>query len=237
VGGANLSGDVSALSKIGGGPAALDITGISSSAHERIGGLRTGEMAFTSFWNDAAGQMYPTLSALPTADVQMTYFRGATIGNAAASMVAKQLNFNPTRAADGLLTAAVDAQSNAYGLEWGNQLTAGVRTDTAATNGASWDAGASSAFGLQAYLHVFAVTGTSMTVKLQESSDDGGGDAFADVVGGAFTVVAAGATSGQRIATATNLTVERYLRVVTTGTFNPGLFAVMVVRNSAAPVF
>lgn len=50
-------------------------------------------------------------------------------------MVAKQLNYDLTRADDGRLTFAVRAESNAYGLEWGNQLTAGLRTDTGATNG------------------------------------------------------------------------------------------------------
>ena len=34
-------------------------------------------------------------------------------------------------ATDGSLTAAVSALGNGYGLEWGEQLTAGLRTDTA----------------------------------------------------------------------------------------------------------
>ncbi|MBH1939044.1 hypothetical protein I5Q34_33115, partial [Streptomyces sp. AV19] len=53
--------------------------------------------------------------------------------------------------------------------------------------------------------------------------------------GGAFTA-ATGVTS-ERIATAAGQTVERYLRVVTTGTFSNAVFAVSVVRNSTATVF
>jgi hypothetical protein len=92
-------------------------------------------------------------------------------------------------------------------------------------------------FGLQAYLHVFAVVGTSVTVKLQESSDNSG-DAYADVTGGGFTAVTAVAGTGsQRIQTSRTQTIERYLRVVTTGTFSSATFAVAVVRNDTSVVF
>jgi len=148
-------------------------------------------------------------------------------------MVAKQLTYDLSRGNDGALTAKVAAQSsNATGIEWGRQLTAGRRTDSAATNGASVDCGAASSFGLQAYLHVFAFTGTSVTVKIQESSDNAVGDPFADVVGGAF--IAATGVGAQRIATATGLSVERYLRAVTTGTFTNAVFSVTVIKNPTA---
>ena len=44
-------------------------------------------------------------------------------------------------------------------------------------------------------------------------------------------------TQAERIATANNLTVERYLRVVTSGTFSSVSFAVVIVRNDTAVVF
>lgn len=236
VGGYNLSGDIGSVGKIGGGPAVLEVTGIDKSAFERIGGAMQGGIDFAAWFNPAIDHAHKVLSPLPTGDLNVSYFRGQTIGNAAASVVAKQVNYDPTRGADGALTIAVSTQSSAgYPLEWGRQMTAGVRSDTTATNGSSYDWTASSAFGLQAYLHVFSFTGTSVTVKLQESSDNGVGDAWADVVGGGFTA-ATGVTS-QRIATATNLTVERYLRVVTTGTFSNAQFAINVVRNAAAPAY
>ncbi|MGW0587462.1 hypothetical protein [Streptosporangium sp. NPDC002607] len=235
VAGYNLSGDIGSLGRIGGGPAALDVTGIDKEAFERIGGLRDGAIEYSAFFNPAVGQAHPRLSALPTADQVVTYCRGAALGGAGAALVGKQINYDPTRGADGSLTVAVQALANGYGLEWGRQLTAGVRTDTGAANGSSVDHGASTAHGLQAYLHVFAFTGTSATVKIQESSDNGGADTWADVVGGGFTA-ATGITS-QRIATAAGLTVERYLRVVTTGTFSNAQFAVLVCRNETAVSF
>lgn len=233
--GYNLSGDIQSLGEIGGGPALLDVTSIVKSAMERIGGLRDGRMNATSFFNPATDQAHDRFSTLPYTDVILTYCRGTTLGNPAASLNAKQANYDMTRANDGALTAAVNGEGQGYGLEWGKQLTAGQRTDTTATNGTGVDFSASTSFGLQAYLHVFAFTGTSVTVKLQESSDNGAGDAWADVTGGAFA--AASGITAERIQTARNLTVERYLRVVTTGTFSNAVFAVMVNKNDTSTVF
>ncbi|MEU6397877.1 hypothetical protein ABZ867_12955 [Streptomyces cinnamoneus] len=236
VAGYDVSGDISSLGAIGGGPAAMDVTGIDKSAFERIGGLRDGRLEWVSWFNPATDRAHDRFSALPTSDVLVTYCRGTALGSPAASMIGKQIDYSGTRADDGALSFAVQAQANGYGLEWCTQLTAGKRTDTAATNGTGVDFGTgSTAFGLQAYLHVFAFTGTSVTVKLQESSDNGAGDAWADVTGGGFTA-ATGVTS-QRIETARGQTVERYLRAVTTGTFSNAVFAVSVCRNDTSTVF
>lgn len=239
VNGYDLSGDIGALSRIAGGPRPLSVTGIDKSAQERIGGLRDAGIEFQAWFNDAAGQGHPVLSALPLTDRIVTYCRGTTIGKPAAGLVARQVNYDPTRSNDGALTIAVQNLGNGYGLEWGNQLTAGKRTDTAATNGTSVDLGSSSpgAFGLQAYLHVFAFSGTDVTIRIQESSDNGVGDAFANVVGGAFTQVTSAPTYERIVTGAIN--VERYLRIATstTGGFTSVTFAVMAVRNDTLTVF
>lgn len=227
VSGTNLSGDTEGFGRIGGGPALDDVTGIDKSAHERIGLAIDGGIDWTSFWNPTGA--HPVLATLPRTDVLVTYCRGTALGAHAASLVGKQINYDGTRAADGKYRLAIASQANAYPVDWGRLLTAGRRTDTTATNGTSVDLAASTAFGLQAFLHVFAFTGTSVTVKLQESSDNGVGDAWADVVGGTFTA-ATGPTS-QRIETGRTQTVERYLRAVTTGTFTNAVFTVQVSKN------
>lgn len=232
VAGYDFSGDIGALDTISGGFSPIEDTGIDKYGMERMRGLRSGEIKYTSFFNKAAGQEHLRLSPLPTTDQIMTYCRGTTLAKPAASMVAKQIGYDGKRTNKGELTFEIDAQSTGASLEWCVQLTAGKRTDGSATNGTGVDFAASSAFGVAAYLHVFAFTGTSVTVKLQESSDNAVGDAYADVVGGAFT--AATAITSQRIQTATNLSVERWLRVVTTGTFSNAVFAVSVCRYLTA---
>lgn len=234
VGGVDCSGDINSLNDVGGGPALLDFTAINASAMERQGGDLTGHLTAVAYFNPTGA--HPQLSSLPTSDVQVSYFCGTAIGNAAACITSKQIGYDGTRGDDGDFKFSVEVQSNAYGLSWCRQLTAGIRSDTTATNGTSFDFGTgSTTFGLQAYLHVFSFTGTSCTVKLQESSDNGAGDAFADVTGGSFGAQTAAGAS--RIQTARGQTVERYLRVVTTGTFSQCSFAVAVQRNTVSTVF
>jgi len=229
----DLSGDVGAIDTISGGPVALGVTAINKSAQERLGGLRDGGMEFTSFFNDATDQEHLALRGLPTTDRVVSYFRGTALGGQAASVVAKQINYDGTRGEDGSLTFKVQALANVFGLEWGRSLTAGKRTDSTATNGASVDhTDVSTAFGWQAFLHVFAFTGTSVTVTLQDSADDA---AFANLTGGAFTA-ATGQTS-QRLEGGRTATVRRYLRAITTGTFSNAVFSVVFVRNLTAVAF
>ncbi|MFC5834654.1 hypothetical protein [Nonomuraea insulae] len=235
VAGYDLSGDINSLGRIGGGHAPLEVTGIDKSAMERIGGLRDGAIEFTSYFNPSTDRAHDRFSALPAANQVVTYLRGTTLGNAAAAMVAKQINYDGSRGDAGEFTFEVQALANGYGLEWGTQLTAGVRSDTDETEGTSYDFGEATSFGVQAYLHVTAFTGTSVTVKLQESDDDGDSDSWADVTGGGFT--AATGVASQRIATAGNQAVEQYLRVVTTGTFSSASFVVVVVKNELAVTF
>lgn len=241
VGGYDLSGDALALNNVHSGIALLDYTGIDKSAHERIPGLKDGGLGATTAFNTAAGKAFPVLKTLPRTDVHCAFLMSTTLGDDAFCLVAKQINYDPTRGADGMFTFNTEAQANSYGGEWARTVTAGLRTDTTATNGAGVSMAegvntGSAAFGLQAYIQVTAFTGTNCTIKLQESSDDGGSDAYADVTGGGFTQVTA-APASQRIATAAGQTVEKYIRAVTSGTFTSITFAVAVIRNEVAVSF
>ncbi|MFZ3473089.1 hypothetical protein ACODT3_10855 [Streptomyces sp. 4.24] len=135
VDGANLSGDTGSLGRIAGGPAALEVTGIDKSAMERIGGIRDGGIDWSSWFNPATGRAHDNLSTLPIGDRIITYQRGTSLGKPAACLIGKQIGYEPTRADDGAMTIALQAQANGYGLEWGEQVTPGVRTDTGATSG------------------------------------------------------------------------------------------------------
>lgn len=234
VDGYDMSGDVGSLSRIGGGPAASEVTGINSSGIERIGLLRDGAMEFNTWFNDAIVApvgAFTVLKTLPTTDRQGTYCRGQTLGKPAASAISKQIDYAGTRAQDASFTFACSLQANGYGIEWGEQLTAGKRTDTVATNGTGIDYGATSTlFGWAAYLHVTSFTGTSVTVTVQDSADNA---TFATITGGAFT--ANTAVGQERIqSSSTTATVRRYVRVITTGTFSSATFVVNFVRYLTA---
>jgi hypothetical protein len=230
VGGYDLSGDIGSIQRVAGGNSPLDLTDITQSAYDREGGLRDGGIDYTAWFDKAANASHPRLSLLPLADVSVTYCRGLGLGSPAASCVGKQIGYDGTRGADGSLSFAVATVANGFGTEWGVQLTPGMRTDTVATNGASIDGTAASAFGAQFYLQVIAFTGTSVTVKIQDSADN---SAWLDLAGATF--VASTGRDSQRIAMTG--TVRRYIRAVTTGTFSNAQFLVQASRNDVATVF
>lgn len=299
VGGYDLSGDTSSLDQVRGSVAALDVTSIKSFAHERIYGLRDGDLQFTAFFNAGAGAEHVALSPLPRTDTIGTVVLNNTLGNPAASINAKQVSYDPTRDTSGNLTEKVDLQANGFGLEWGVALTAGPRTDTTATAGASVDQGLGFAtpsvpasgtpvtntsplpasvvvsggtgtnvtingvaqgtfdgtytvpaggtisltytvaptwtwtlvtsFGAQSYLHVTAITGTSVDIKVEHSADNSTWSTLIDFGSqsaiGALRSTVAG-------------TVNRYVRTTTgTGTFTSVTFAVSFVRNPVSVSF
>lgn len=141
-GGYDLSGDTGSADDIGGGLVGTqDVTTIDLSAYKRIGLLRDGRISWGAFFNPAADRAHERLGALPTTDQHLMWATGAAIGDPAACLIGKQINYDPTRAQDGSLTIAVNAQGNGYGLEWCDLLTAGQRTDTEATNGTAAEFG------------------------------------------------------------------------------------------------
>lgn len=233
VGGVNLSGDIGSVDNVTLSRGTFEVTGIDKSAKERIHGIKDGGMAFTSFFNPSAGQSFPVLKALPTTDVVCSYFRGTTTGSPAASCVSKQINYDGTRSDSGEMTFKTSVEANGYGLEWGRMLTDGIRTDTSATSPATgYDTVASASFGGQAYLHVFSVTGTSVTVTIEDSADNLTFIPIASPM--AFAAVNGAATSAQRISISNTSTIRRYVRVRTQGTFTNAQFAVSLVKNEVA---
>lgn len=215
----------------------LDVTSIDKSAIERLYGLRDGEITVSAYFDDAVGFAHPAFKTLPKTDVHQMYCHRSTLGAPAAAHVGRQINYDPQRGADGSLIIPVQVLSNSasgYPVMWGLQLTAGKDnlTGAVATTGVDFGTG-SLAFGLAAYLQVFGFTGTSATITIQESSDNGVGDPFANVTGGAFAAVS-GANVVERIETSLTQTVERYLRLNITGTFTSLDYAVMVIRYAAA---
>jgi len=233
-GGYDLSGDTNSLQSIHGGFSTWESTGIDKFAHERLALLRDGGIKWTSYFNPDLAKAHDALSPRITTDRIATYCRGTTLGNAGACLISKQINYDPTRGQDGSLTIDVEAMANEYGLEWGQQLTAGLRTDTGATNGTSVDTTGSLAFGAQAYLQVTGFAGTDATISVQDSAND---IAFTDVTGLVFTAVTA-APFAERKATSNAATIRRYLRIATTTSagFTSLTFNVIVVKNATAGI-
>jgi hypothetical protein len=239
-GGYDLSGDTNSLSKISGPQAVQDVTDITQSAHARLGLLRDGAIDWITYFDPTGAHVI--LSTLPRADEIATYFRGTTLGNPCASCNGKQLNYDQTRAATGELTGAVSMQANGFGLEWGEMLTPGLRTDTAATSGPTQDdgsnyAGSGASFppgvpspnGAQGYLQVTAFNGTGVDLFIEHSAN---GSAWSTLIDFG-TISGIGDLRGVALGT-----VNRYVRASSgAGTFVSVTFAVQFVRNAVATSF
>jgi hypothetical protein len=219
----DLSGDVSAISSWSTPVGVLDVTGISSSAMERVQGIVDGSMSYNVFFNDAAGAAH-LASRVPTAAAPMTWAIGQTVGDVAGMVASVATNYDGSRSADGALSFDITAMNHSTPPVWGVMLTAGSKTDTGAANGASLDQSAQTSAGAEAILHVTSFTGSNFTATVQDSSDDsswGTLKAFTQVTG----------TGSERVTVSG--TVERYVRVISTGTFNPVTFAVSFRRGTA----
>jgi hypothetical protein len=233
VGGYDLGGDTQTFT-IHGGPAALDVTDVTQSAYTRLPGLRSSAIDWVSYHDPAALAEHVALSPLTTSDQIVTAIMPpVAVGSPSVSQNSKQINYDPTRATDGMLTFAINDQSQGFGQEWGIALTAGKRTDTVATAGTFYDNLASFAFGAQAYLQVFAFTGTDVTIAIQHATTSGG--AYSNII--PFTQVTS-APQAQRAFVSNVTTINEFLKVTTTttGGFTSVTFAVQISVNIVAGV-
>lgn len=229
--GYDISGAVGALSRIAAPSEVIDVTAISAGARERIYGLADGELTFTGFWDSAPDRLHDVLRAPRSPEERIvTYLRGQQLGGAAAAMTARQINYDWSREAAGGLTVTVQCLSSNRGLDWCTQLTPGIRTDASAASGASVDNGAATATGWAAYLQVLALTSGTPQVVIEESEDDGGSDPWTALAGATFTGISAPGAYLLRSASL-SASVERYLRVRTTGTFSGLQFVVVFTRE------
>ena len=89
----------------------------------------------------------------------------------------------------------------------------------------SKDDGASSASGLAAYLHILDINTGTPTFKIQDSPND---SSWSDLV--SFSAVANGAEPAAERVTVSG-TVNRYLRVTSTGSFSDAKFVVVYRRG------
>jgi hypothetical protein len=230
--GVDLSGDTGSASAISAPRQVQVSTGIQKSAIERLHLLRDGTFDWSSYFNPSGA--HAELSTLPTGDRIANWLTGTVLGDPAFGIVCKQLSYDPTRAADGSMTIAVQGRANGFGLEWGDTLTAGAENFTGAANGDGVDFAASTNFGLQAYLQVLGLTGTDVTVTLQDSSD---GSSDWAAIGAGVAFAAASAVGAQRIQTDRDETIRRHLRIVVSGTFSSATLAVVVVKNTVETLF
>ena len=228
--GYDLSGDVATIDNAGSPRNLLEITAINASATERLVGLSDGNISVSSWFNDATEQEHAAYSGLVTTDRILTWAFGATRGDVAACLVSKQMNYNGSRGSDGSLSFSIDSQATGVSLDWCETLTTGKETHSSAGSSTSRDDSAATSAGMVAYLEITDCDSGTPTVTIQQSSDNGSGDAWATVL--SFAAVGyASAPTAERVTVSG--AVERYLRITTTGTFSNLDFCVSTRRGTS----
>lgn len=94
--------------------------------------------------------------------------------------------------------------------------------ETSGSNSTSLDNSAGTTAGASAYLHAPAFTGTTITVKVQHSTNN---SSWSDLI--TFTAVTGARTSERKAVTGT---INRYVRTLWSGTFTSATFAVAFSR-------
>jgi hypothetical protein len=224
IGGYDLSGDVSALDQISSPRGVQDLTGLSSSAIERLLTHGDGLMDFKSWFNDASLQSHPALSPLLTTDVLAFYAQSTTRGDVMAHLVSKQINYDGSRTQDGALSLTVQCLANLVPLEWGDLLTAGKVSHSSGASTTSVDNSASSASGAAVFLQVMSLASGTVTITVEDSANN---STWATLK--AFTNATGRTTERLTVAG----TVDRYLRVTTSGSFSTAVFAVGIRRGES----
>ena len=225
--GYDLSGDVNVVDSIGYTQQLLDVTTLDLAARARIAGMSDSSLTVNGWFEAASDHAAYTSNTgkLPTADQIVFTQMGTALGDPFCGMTAKEATYVVNRApGSALATTATYSSTAGEQAEWGVTLTASKTTNASAASGTGVDNAASSANGCVAYLEAMSLVSGTCVVKVQHSTDN---STWADLI--TFTsVTTAGVPFAQR-STASG-TINRYLRVNTSGTFSTIVFVAGVAR-------
>lgn len=225
--GHDLSGDVTSVDTISGQKATLDTPVLEKAAMVRLAGHGSGEISFTSWFDDGTNLEHTALKGLPTSDVVVLYTRGVATDSPAAGLIAKQINYDGSKGSDKALTMSVQCLSNSVPLEWGILLTDGLITQSSSGSTSSKDDSASSSSGIAAYLQMVDINSGAPTITIEHSANNSSWSTLLS-----FTAISDGGEPTAERVTASG-TVNRYLRVTSTGTFSNAKFVVAYRRGES----
>ncbi len=230
--GLRISGDINTISA-GCPRAMIEVNDLESAGVARILSHSDGVIDISAWFNDATGQEHEALKGLPYTDVIWMWFLDSNRDAECACLVSKQINYDANRNQDGSLSMAVQSLGTNTPLDWCKTLTAGEETHASATSSTSRNDSAATSDGMIAYLEMREIDSGTPTILIEESSNNGAGDAFTTIV--SFSAIADGAEPTAERVTVTGA-IEQYLRVTSTGTFVNADFVVATRRGVSGDV-
>ena len=202
-----------------------EVSTFGDNAKEYIGGLVDATVSAEGFFSGATGESDAILNAaLGVSGTLWSVFpQGDTLGNIGYGMSCIHTTYDAPANMTDAVRVSVSAQVSG-GRERGKSHHA-LSAETAAGNSATIDNGASSALGGVSYVHVTAFSGTSITPKIQHSTDD---SVWADLI--THAAVSAANSKERKTTAALTTTVNRYTRGAWTGTFTTETFSLLFSR-------
>lgn len=176
-----------------------------------IPGLPDATMSVAGFWDGATGASDSILSTMlgTSGSVLTVAPAGTTLANRCTVLAGIETSYETSANLGDAV--GISAEFQASGGAWaGVILHSSAAAETSSTNSTSVNNSAASTGGYVANLHALACAGTA-TIKVQQSSDNGVGDAWADLV--TFTALTTSVAGEQKTGTGA---VEQYLRVIST---------------------
>lgn len=148
---------------------------------------------------------------------------GAAVGNGGESLLGLKQSIDVSSPVGDIVQAAITVQADG-GVDRVVSLHDVIASETAAGQESSHDSGAASANGGVAVVHLIGFTGTSISIKIEDSAND---STFADLA----TFTALTDVGSEHVVVAEGTTVDRYLRAAWTGTFTSATFVVTFGRR------
>lgn len=205
---------------------AISTTMFGDSNESYIAGIETANLDLSGLFDggtDAVDEELANAFSVTTATPLTVFQNGTTAGEPCVVLNSKIQNYT----IDSSVSDAVAVSSSFIGDNFGRGLSLYALTNTSATaNTTAVDFGSSTSFGGQAFLHCTAHSSADIDVKIQSSADN---SSFADVSGMSFTNISG--TTSERIASANNITVNRYVRLAITVNSGSATFQVSFSPN------
>lgn len=227
--GYDIGGDIGSIDNLTVSVADLQTPGLDNTAMSRVHGLADGNLALTSYFNDAVGKSLQTLKTMGGG--MWTWVLVKTVGGAVLNGTYQQLSYTGNRGRDGSMEMqATGAISGGVPPEDAVNLTdGGAVTHASAGSGTSVDQTAGTAFGGIGFLqHISRASGTP-TYLIEDSTDNG---TWATLL----TFGTTGGASGFGLRQTVTGNVDRYIRATTTGTFTTAIFHISFRRGTATDI-
>jgi hypothetical protein len=232
VAGYDLSGDIGAVNSIATPVQMFEVPNLDKLAMERLQGRKDGSFDFQNWFNDATSQEHTMASALALTDIMVMLAMGAAVGAAAYFGTFKHVDYPTTMNADGSVQGQITGVGSAYGgtavnafpPEWGVMLTALSDNFSSSSSSSSKDDGASTSAGIRAMIQPISLSSGTPTVVIEDSTND---STWVTLV--SFGTVAVATPE----LVMTSGTINRYMRITTTGTFSNLKIAVAYRRGTA----